>query len=98
MKSERPGGAPQEVGGWQALTTGFLPWAMTLALLIAAQDLRAQQDNPQVSKPKETIVVTGVYEPVPLGEVDRPITQLDVRSNELVSNSLEDFLRLDCVH
>src|SRR5579862_1928305 len=49
----------------------------------------------QVTKQKQTIVVTGVYEPVPLGEVDRPITQIDVQSNELVTNSLEDFLRLD---
>ena len=64
---------------------------MTFALLIAAPGLWAQQDNSPVNKPKETIVVTGVYEPVPLGEVDRPITQLDIGSNELVSNSLEDF-------
>ena len=70
-------------------------WAMTLTLLVAAPDLGAQQDNPQVNKPAETVVVTGVYEPVPLGEVDRPITQFDVRSNALLSNSLEDFLRLD---
>jgi iron complex outermembrane receptor protein len=48
-----------------------------------------------VNTPKETVVVTGGYEPVPLGEVDRPITRLDISSNALVSNSLEDFLRLD---
>ncbi len=46
-------------------------------------------------QPKQTVVVTGVYEPLPLGEVDRPIVQLDVTDNELVSNSLEDFLRMD---
>ena len=40
-------------------------------------------------------MVTGVYEPVPLGEVDRPVTQLPVASDDLVANSLEDFLRLD---
>jgi iron complex outermembrane receptor protein len=55
----------------------------------------AAAKTPPVTKPKETIVVTGVYQPVPLGEVDRPITQIDVRSNALVTNSLEDFLRLD---
>src|SRR5208283_3500157 len=69
-------------------------YAMAWALLIVAPNAWAQDSTP-VSKPKETIVVTGVYEPLPLGEVDRPITQLDIRSNELVSNSLEDFLRLD---
>jgi iron complex outermembrane receptor protein len=69
----------------------------TLALLLVASGpvLRAQQDTPPVTKPTETVVVTGVYEPLPLGEVDRPITELDMRSNALVSNSLEDFLRLD---
>jgi iron complex outermembrane receptor protein len=69
----------------------------TLALLLLASTsfLRAQQDIPPVKKPTETVVVTGVYEPVPLGEVDRPITELDIRTNALVSNSLEDFLRLD---
>ncbi len=83
------------------------PWFFTLAILLAAQVLSAQQqtdsnskpsdktDKTQVTKPKETVVVTGVYEPLPLGEVDRPVTQVDVPSNALVTNSLEDFLRLD---
>ena len=94
-KSERCGVAPRWAGALAALMTGFFQWAISLALLITAQTLWAQQDNSPPSKQKETVVVTGVYEPVPLGEVDRPITQLDVRSNELVSNSLEDLLRLD---
>jgi iron complex outermembrane receptor protein len=95
LKSERQTAAPQWVGFLPARAAGLWLWARTFALLIAVQGLWAQQDNAQVKKPKEIVVVTGVYEPVPLGEVDRPITQLDVRSNELVSNSLEDFLRLD---
>ncbi len=77
---------------------------LAFVLLMAPQVLSAQQasssnSNPgektQVTKPKETVVVTGVYEPLPLGEVDRPVTQIDVPSNALVSNSLEDLLRLD---
>jgi iron complex outermembrane receptor protein len=64
-------------------------------LLFAAQPIWGQQDTAPVSKPKETVVVTGVYEPVPLGEVDRPVTQHDTAANGLVANSLEDFLRLD---
>ena len=85
----------QRNGARKALAPVFVCLAVTLATLTGASALWAQQENPPVTKPKETIVVTGVYEPLPLGEVDRPITQLDVRSNELVSNSLEDFLRLD---
>ncbi len=54
-----------------------------------------KQPAAQVTKPKETVVVTGVYEPLPLGDVDRPVTQIDIQANSLVSNSLEDFLRLD---
>ena len=68
---------------------------MACAILIAPQPIWAQEDSSTVSKPKETVVVTGVYEPIPFGEVDRSITQLDVSSNELVSSSLEDVLRLD---
>jgi len=87
--------AKRAAGLRQALALAVLPWSALCVLLVATQDLQAQQDNTQVSKPKETVIVTGVYEPVPLGEVDRPITQIDIGHNELVSNSLEDFLRLD---
>ena len=69
--------------------------ALNCAILLAAANLRGQQDQSPTDKPKQTVVVTGVYEPLPLGEVDRPVTQIDIGSNELVSNSLEDFLRLD---
>ena len=54
-----------------------------------------QQGNPPAKLPTETVVVTGVYAPLPLAEVDRPITLLPIGENDLVSNSLEDFLRLD---
>lgn len=60
-----------------------------------AQPAAAQQDTSQPAKLKQTLVVTGVYEPMPTGDVDRSILQLDIRGNELVSNSLEDFLRED---
>jgi len=69
--------------------------AAVMTLCGAARDLHAQADSSQPEKKKETIVVTGVYEPVPLAEVDRPITLIDVRANELLSKSLADFLRLD---
>lgn len=69
----------------------FIPFVV----LITAPALWCQQNDSPVSKPKETIVVTGVYEPIPLGEVDRPTSEFEVRGNALLSNSLEDFLRLD---
>jgi iron complex outermembrane receptor protein len=73
----------------------FVRWALSCVLLAGAGSLPAQQDASQGEIPKQTVIVTGVYEPVPLGEVDRPISQIDIGSNELLSNSLEDFLRLD---
>jgi iron complex outermembrane receptor protein len=60
-----------------------------------AKDAPPAKQKPPVTKPAETIVVTGVYEPLPLGEVDRPVTQFDMQDNDLVTNSLEDFLRMD---
>lgn len=92
-KSAARGAMPRPARAFRART--FPPSAAACALLLAAQCLWAQQDNPPPSKPRVSVVVTGVYEPLPLGEVDRPIVQLDIRNNELVSNSLEDFLRLD---
>ncbi len=49
----------------------------------------------QQTAPVQTIVVTGVFEPVPLEEADRPVDAIDVRKLDLVSNSLVDILRLD---
>ena len=96
LKSGWRGAMPQRAGTRQAPGPRLLPWVIASALLVSAQTIWAQQDNSTVSEPKETVVVTGVYEPVPLGEVDRPVTQLpDGLSDELVANSLEDFLRLD---
>jgi iron complex outermembrane receptor protein len=94
-KFEGCGVVPWLIATLRGVATAVLRCIMSCALLVVAANAWAQQGSTPVSKPKETVVVTGVYEPLPLGEVDRPITQLDIRSNELVSNSLEDFLRLD---
>jgi outer membrane cobalamin receptor len=51
----------------------------------------AQQ--PQI--PRETIVVTGTFEPLSLEEIDRAIRVLPARENALVLNTLVDLLRLD---
>ena len=60
----------------------------TLLLCAAAS---AQQPETK----HETIVVTGVYEPIALDEVDRSVRVLPVQGEELLSNTLVDFLRLD---
>src|SRR5579872_1448623 len=50
----------------------------------------------QTPEPKhETIVVTGVYEPIAIDEVDRSVSVLPVRERQLLSNTWVDFLRLD---
>src|SRR3984893_4923889 len=61
-----------------------------LALLTLATAL-AQQPEPK----HETIVVTGVYEPVSVDEVDRSVRVLPVKQEQLLSNTWVDFLRLD---
>ncbi len=58
----------------------------SLCILCAAQ-------NPQR---RDTVVVTGTYEPVPLEEADRPVRLLEVdEESRLLANSLVDFLKLD---
>jgi iron complex outermembrane receptor protein len=61
-----------------------------MILLLAPTSGLAQQPT-QI----QTVVVTGVFEPVPLEEADRPVDVIEVRKLDLVSNSLVDFLRLD---
>jgi iron complex outermembrane recepter protein len=46
-------------------------------------------------KQRETVVVTGTYDPLPLEEADRPVRSIDVRSISLVSNTFADLLKLD---
>ena len=44
---------------------------------------------------RETIVVTGTFEPMSLEEIDRAIRVLPARSQALILNSLSDLLKLD---
>jgi iron complex outermembrane receptor protein len=60
-------------------------------LLLAALSASAQQ--PPVRS--DSIVVTGTWEPVKLDELDRSVTVLSVRADELLLNSWFDALRLD---
>jgi iron complex outermembrane recepter protein len=67
--------------------------APLLALLYssAAPSLAQQPDSAH----RDVVIVTGVYESIPLEEADRPVLSLEVAGKELLSNSLVDFLRLD---
>jgi len=51
----------------------------------------AQYVTPQ----RDSVVVTGTYEPLALEEIDRAIRVLPVRPNNLVLNTLVDSLKLD---
>jgi iron complex outermembrane receptor protein len=58
-------------------------------LVFAALLCQAQEPR------RESIVVTGTFEPLALEEVDRAITVLPARENALLLNSLVDLLQLD---
>ena len=68
------------------MRTFWVFWAGLLAY--------GQQDG-KVEVRRETVVVTGTYEPLAIEEVDRSVASQPVRGRELVSNSLADFLKLD---
>jgi len=79
-------------GGLRALRFAVsLARASVIALSFALPSAHAQQPPTR----HETIVVTGVFEPVPLEEADRPVTLVDAKSLELLVNSPVDFLRLE---
>ena len=54
--------------------------------------LALAQQQPQQ---RDTVVVTGTYEPMSLEEIDRAIRVLPARSQSLVLNTLVDLLKLD---
>jgi iron complex outermembrane receptor protein len=62
-----------------------------LLLTVVSASLKAQQ----LPTRQDSIVVTGVYAPVPLEEVDRPVRSIDLRSAKLLFNSVTDALQLD---
>jgi iron complex outermembrane receptor protein len=65
----------------------------SLAKALFATALLAQEKPPER---KETVVVTGTYEALPLEESDRSVRVLDVRGpNALTANSVTDFLNQD---
>jgi iron complex outermembrane recepter protein len=73
---------------------------MRFFLLLAAITVACAQDqsstSPKPPEKRETVVVTGVYEPVTLDEVDRSVNVIPFdAAQKLLANSLFDLLRLD---
>lgn len=62
-----------------------------LAALIAASAFSQESPEPR----KESIVVTGTWEPVPAEEADRSVRAIPVEGARLLANTFVDFLRLD---
>jgi iron complex outermembrane receptor protein len=66
-----------------------------LPVLFCACSL-AQDQSAKPPEKKDVLIVTGVYEPVPLAEADRAVKVIELdAAQRLLSNSLFDFLRLD---
>src|SRR6266404_3067123 len=64
------------------------------SLLVCAVCFAQNQTKPPDEK--ESVVVTGVFEPVPLEEADRWVRAIDLDvTRKLLSNTVFDFLRLD---
>jgi iron complex outermembrane receptor protein len=70
------------------MTSRILLITLLFGLVATTQ---AQPPEPK----RETIIVTGVYEPLAIDEVDRSVRVLQVKGQELLSNTWVDFLRLD---
>ncbi len=71
--------------------------ALAIALPLAAQTTAAagQPGAPAIPPVKETVVVTGTYEPVPLEELDRSVSALPVASQRLLIDSWTDVAATD---
>jgi iron complex outermembrane receptor protein len=79
---------------------GELHSELRLLLFFSAGLCLAQQPSgpataPLPSAPAQTVVVTGVFQPVSLDEIDRSVSVLPARDMNLLLGSLADLLRLD---
>src|SRR5581483_314915 len=65
--------------------------AQSATLAPAASDTTAGAIPPL----KQTVVVTGTFQPAPLEESDRDVEVIDVNQSRLLFDSVADYLRLD---
>jgi outer membrane receptor protein involved in Fe transport len=81
---------------WGIASPRFFRYS-SLAFPVVAQQPSAPQPpaQPAPVAQHETVVVTGTFEPLSLEEMDRAITLLPARANDLVLNALVDLLRTD---
>jgi iron complex outermembrane receptor protein len=75
-------------------------WLLCCFLMVAAgllaQDNPASQNEPEIEKKaKETIVVTGTFEPVPETELDRSVTVIETKLQDGLYQNWIDYLELD---
>src|SRR5207253_6537606 len=67
--------------------------------VLAAQQVQPGPTSPMQGQPmqgqRDTIVVTGTYEPLTIEEIDRAVRVLPVRTQSLIFNTLSDALKLD---
>ena len=68
---------------------------LLLAGSLCAQTPSSDQSETKAEPRKDTIVVTGSYEPIPLDEADRAISEVPVRSQSLLFQNVIDALKLD---
>jgi iron complex outermembrane receptor protein len=61
----------------------------------SAQTSPSTQAGTTLPERKDAIVVTGTYEPIPLDEMDRAISQVPIRSRVLLFGNVVDALKLD---
>lgn len=76
-------------GLWSEILLPFMRSLLLLSLL--ALDVSAQSAEPV----RQSVVVTGSWDPIPLEEADRSVTSLPVRSQNLLLNTFVDLLRLE---
>ncbi len=66
------------------------------ALSVFAQSPSTAADPAAIpSLPRETVVVTGSFEPLSLDEIDRTVTSIQAREEALLVESVADLLKLD---
>lgn len=72
----------------------FLYYLLLTGCLHAQTPSTAAADAKPLER-KDAIIVTGSYEPIPLDEADRAISQVPIRSQSLLFQNVTDALKLD---
>src|SRR4051812_10196106 len=74
----------------------LLPLLLCAAASAQTSPAPAGKSSGQAPEQKDSVIVTGVYEPIPLDEADRAVRVIDLDPvQKLLGNTLFDFLRLD---